>query len=91
MRFKVLSARVGFGVTIMPNAQNPNVLKYNFEPEISMDVPADCSDETAQETLNKLCDELVTMVQKAVKNKIKVDRERVEKEKAERNNESSRQ
>lgn len=90
MQFKVVSARVGFGVTIMPTSQNPNVLKYNFEPEINMEVPATCSDETAQETLNRLCDDLISMVQKAVKNKIKIDRERVEKEKLERENESPR-
>jgi hypothetical protein len=90
MQFKVVSARVGFGITIMPTSQNPNVLKYNFEPEISLEVPATCSDEDAQETLNRLCDDLVTIVQKSVKNKIKIDRERVEKEKLERANESTR-
>jgi len=91
MRCKILSARVGFGITIMPNPQNPNVLKYNFEPEISMEVPAELTDEEGQATLNKLCDEMITMVQKAVKNKIKIDRERVEKEKTERLNEPARQ
>lgn len=72
---------VGFGFTSLP--ANPGgggkVMKYYFEPEVEFEVPAVSSESEIQETLDKMCSELTTMVQKAVQKKVASDKQQMEK------------
>lgn len=79
MNFKVVSVRAGFGVTILSKIPGGNVLKYYLEPEIQFEVPAEVKgEEELQQVLDKIGEEIITMVLNSVKKKALSDKKKKE-------------
>ena len=77
VKYKIVSLRAGFGVTILSKEPGGNVLKYYLEPEIQMEIPAEANSESElQEVLDKLGSEILGMVQKSVKAKAISDKQK---------------
>ena len=79
-KFKIKTVRVGFGATVMPPEVGGTVKKYYLEPEIELQVPAECTDEDdLQQTLDSLAEDLFTMLQNSVRKKVSSDKAKEKK------------
>lgn len=75
IKYKIKSVRVGFGATMIPKEVGGTVKKYYFEPEIELQVPAECdSEEDLQSTLDNLASDVLDMVQSSVRKKALADK-----------------
>lgn len=78
MQIKINGAKVGFGVTLMPKNPGDPVLKYYFEPEISLEVSEVTDKENLQASIDALAEELLGMVQETVRKRVRADKERTQ-------------
>lgn len=78
-KYKIVSIRAGFGVTILPNTPGGNVLKYYLEPEVQLEIPASAEgSEELQKRIDEVGNEILSMIQKTVRAKALSDKKKKE-------------